>query len=469
MSESRVTIIGGGFSGSSAALHLLKHASHRLRITIVEPRERLAEGLAFSSAHPDHRLNGPASGHTVLPDDAQHLVRWCERTEILARDPEAVVGDSAFIRRLDFARYVRDTLQDCADACRHGSSVTHVRDAAIDLAFCDGRYRVQTHRSGILPSDMVVVATGNPSRVTPRVLTPLCGAQGFLGDPYDLEGLQRIAGSRKVLIVGAGLTAMDVACALIRYRHAGSITMVSRRGLRPRRHAVLASSAKDTLARINGPVPAYLERGDPTVRRWLAGLRHAIRTAIAQGDEWHAPFDAFRDVVWKLWPRLSLAEQRRFNRHLRTWYDVHRFRIPAPTDAIVTAAELRGQLRSERQRLVSTRSEGNAITVTFGDGSQRHFDAVVDATGFEAGGRAPFIQRAIEAGFLVPAANGIGISVDIDCCALDSRATPQRFLRVVGPPTAGQFADPVGAVFIGAHLARIVPDMLRELRQAVTT
>ena len=144
MKESRITIIGGGFTGASVAIQLLRRATHRIAVRIVDPREALAEGLAFSSSHRDHRLNGPASGHSVFLDDPQHLLRWCARIGLASSDPEAVAGEALFIRRADFARYVRDTLsEELAGRC-DGSSLVHVRDEATAVSRSADGYEVGT-------------------------------------------------------------------------------------------------------------------------------------------------------------------------------------------------------------------------------------------------------------------------------------------------------------------------------------
>ena len=44
---------------------------------------------------------------------------------------------------------------------------------------------------------------------------------------------------------------------------------------------------------------------------------------------------------------------------------------------------------------------------------------------------------------------------------LHERAHPR--LRVVGPPTAGTFGDPLGTLYIAPQIARVVPGMLADL------
>lgn len=60
----------------------------------------------------------------------------------------------------------------------------------------------------------------------------------------------------------------------------------------------------------------------------------------------------------------------------------------------------------------------------------------------------------------------MGLAVDAQCCALNAAGQAQADLRVVGPATLGTFGDPIGAMFIGGHVARTVPDMLRVIQGA---
>lgn len=58
----RVVIVGGGAAGALVALHLLRDTKNITEVTVVEPRERLAEGVAYSTVDAAHLLNVPAGG-----------------------------------------------------------------------------------------------------------------------------------------------------------------------------------------------------------------------------------------------------------------------------------------------------------------------------------------------------------------------------------------------------------------------
>src|SRR6056297_2976251 len=72
----RVVIIGGGFSGCTAAVQLVRASAGPVNVTIVEPKARLGRGLAYSATDPDHRLNAPTFVHSLIPEDAWHFHRW---------------------------------------------------------------------------------------------------------------------------------------------------------------------------------------------------------------------------------------------------------------------------------------------------------------------------------------------------------------------------------------------------------
>ena len=54
-----MAIVGGGYSGAAAGVQLARAARNAISITIIEPRDELGRGLAYSTPDPDHRLNGP--------------------------------------------------------------------------------------------------------------------------------------------------------------------------------------------------------------------------------------------------------------------------------------------------------------------------------------------------------------------------------------------------------------------------
>ncbi|MET0950545.1 MAG: FAD/NAD(P)-binding protein, partial [Pseudomonas sp.] len=70
-----ILVVGGGLSGSMLAVQLLRLPGTR-RILIVEPREELGRGEAYSAIELGHTLNGNAARMSVDPDNADDLTQW---------------------------------------------------------------------------------------------------------------------------------------------------------------------------------------------------------------------------------------------------------------------------------------------------------------------------------------------------------------------------------------------------------
>ena len=84
-----VLIIGGGYSGAALAIRLSREARRALSVGVIEPREDVGKGVAYSAVHPDYRLNGPDAVHIVMPDRPNDFHDWLQSEGIL----EADVGD----------------------------------------------------------------------------------------------------------------------------------------------------------------------------------------------------------------------------------------------------------------------------------------------------------------------------------------------------------------------------------------
>ena len=211
---------------------------------------------------------------------------------------------------------------------------------------------------------------------------------------------------------------------------------------------------------------ALLERIGPT----LLDAFERIRAGHARGETWHAGFDELRNIVWRAWPLLPPAQQRRFLQRLRTWYDMHRFRAPPMTDERVRAAEALGQVRHRAARVqsVSAQSDGT-LQARWTDASGDHcrcFDAVLNCTGLDAAAQVadnPLLASLRQQGRLQVDAAGIGFAVDAHGCAIDRAGRADAHLRLIGPPTAGTFGDPLGAMFIAAQVHRLLPHLLSTL------
>ncbi|TIQ86667.1 MAG: hypothetical protein E5X44_25585 [Mesorhizobium sp.] len=220
-----LAIIGGGFSGAATAFHLARRLpAGAADIVVVEPREGLGYGLAYSTPDPSHRINVPASRMTLISGQDSHFADWLEQTGAIANDAEAIAANGAlYPQRRVFGRYVESHLQPFL----FGKTIRHLRSAVASAELSGEGYHLILADGGTLAADALVIATTHPPPALPLPLQSVIGAAGLVANPYDLERLEAIGRDDHVLVVGTGLTSADVIATLDRNGHRGRITALS--------------------------------------------------------------------------------------------------------------------------------------------------------------------------------------------------------------------------------------------------
>jgi len=455
-----------------------------LAVNLIDPGTNPGQGMAYSTTDPDHRLNAPAMAHSVLPEDIMHFTRWARAQGLAERDPEALWPDGgAYFRRRDFAAYLAQTLSEHAHWPATDSTITHLPDQAIAIRREPDATRVILASGSDIKARMVFLATGNPALRLPHPFEADWGADlRIVENPFAhgrLAGLNRAA---RVVILGAGLTALDALSSLLVQGHQGPISVISRRGLRPRPQAPIASAmafnqvADDLvpgtmfLNRVLGEAPGFIPP-TPDARKWLRALRQEVERSVAEGGTWFGPFDALRDSLWQIWPRLPANQKRLVLRQLRPWYDAHRFRTAPQNEALVAEAVSSGQVEFVSARLVSAcwLDEGLTLNLRHRGKSQAstlNCDVLINATGLDtAAGIAtnPLLADLLaQDGIRLDPVN-LGLDVDLDGRAQDAEGQAHMELRIVGPPTLGTFGDPIGAIYIAIQIHRFLPAIFEDL------
>lgn len=123
-----------------------------------------------------------------------------------------------------------------------------------------------------------------------------------------------------VVLIGAGLTAVDTILSLQAQGHRGSIHVISRHGLMPQVHGHGNSAPVNFDDVRTLPVSG-------SIRALLGAVRGKVARVQAQGGDWRAVVDGLRPWTNEIWQGLPVAEQRRFVRHLSAIWDVHRHRM----------------------------------------------------------------------------------------------------------------------------------------------
>jgi uncharacterized NAD(P)/FAD-binding protein YdhS len=477
----RIVIVGGGFSGSSAAVQFVRRSSAPLEITVVEPRARVGGGLAYSSDEPDHRLNGQPGSHNIDPMEEGLFTRWCETQEVLIADPGArLPNDTTFMRRAVFRRFLEEIVAEHA-AWPTGSSIRHVRDRVIDVVPGEDSLTVITVDNPRLDCDLVVLAAGHTrARLAAIFKRELSRHARVIVDPLSSPRLPEVPPTDRVLVLGSGLTAYDIISSLITAGHLGPIDVVSRKGLRPRRQQPRrpGETPLPWLGRVAGPpAPFILGAGNPpTARAPLRALRQRIREVEQAGQTWDQPFVQLRDMVSHFWPACWSLKSVIFFTPFAHVYDVHRFRVAPQNQTIVEEGQKRGQVRFRAASLarIDTDDDQAPIRIALrGRGTDAIqdlvYDRVINCSGVDSTHPTdvPLYATLLARDMICIDPSGIGLSVDAHSRALARDGSATQRLRIVGPPTTGARGDPLGSPYIAIQIHRMIPDIAAVLGVAV--
>lgn len=459
-----VAVIGGGLSGSLAAVQLLRQG-RGLRVALVDREGRFGRGVAYATKASAHLLNVPAGRMGAFPEDPGAFVRWLGE-----RGFEA--GADAFVPRALYGRYVAELLEETAlEATRTGGG-TLIRIARRAMRVSGGAgaapATVEIEGGMRLTARAVVLALGNFAPRDPDVdgLDEVNSADRYRRDPWEPRALQGLGPDEPVLLLGTGLTMIDVCLALDERGHRGTIHALSPRGLLPLPHRAGVK-----------PVAAPDLSGPATVRNLLRRVREGIRAAEERGDDWRAVLDALRPSTAALWASLPIAERRRFLRHARRYWDRHRHRIaPEAAETLVRMGES-GKLRIHAGRLDALFCDGKNVVSWFRVGGSDQRESVrvariINCTGPSTdlrSSRDPLLSSLRATGRILPDALGLGLATAADGAVLRGDGTPDASMFAIGPLRRGDLWESTAAPEIRTQAAALAGLLAERLGVAAST
>lgn len=456
-----VVIVGAGLSGTLVAVQLLRTAERPLSITLVEPADHLGRGVAYASALPVHLLNVRADNMGAFADDPAHFLRWLREGPARQTD----LAPEAFVPRARYAAYLRALLAESSAQAVPGVSLRWERATAVGVTPRAPGLLVHLDTPAQLYADQVVLALGNPAPCEvgepPAERAPRRVRSGYT---WSTCVTQDIGPDDPVLLLGTGLTTLDAVLALHAQGHYAPITAVSRHGLLPQPH------------RPRVPYPAFLA-GEPPATSLLALLRRVraeVRLAEQRGAGWRDVVDALRPQTQQLWRALPLAEQRRFMRHLRAFWDVHRHRIAPSVDETLRGLMRSGQLAVQAGFIERCEETPEAVEVTLrrrGSQERRQLRVayLINCSGPASDYGAmsdPLIVSLREQGLLRPDALRLGIDATVDGQLLGADGQPSRWLSTLGPPHKGVLWECTAVPDIRVQAAALTRRLLATLAPA---
>jgi len=423
VSARRVAVVGAGASGTLQAVHLARRG---VEVALIDRGPAPGRGVAYGTARPEHLLNVPARRMSAFPDDPSHFTRWWGGS------------DEGFAPRMVYGDYLRELLNE--------SGVEPIIGEAVSVGKSGESERVGLADGRAIDAGAVVLAPGNLRPAVPGRFDIAALGAAWVGDPWASDWTREIGRDDMILLIGTGLTAVDVALTLEARGFAGRILALSRRGLAPRAHG-----AHEPMTVAAEPLPVEC----------IGLLRHVRCRTDEVG--WRSAVHELRTVTQDVWRAAAPEQRRRFLRHLRPWWDVHRHRVAPDVGATIARMQEDGRLAFCAGRITTIEPHEGCARIAWqarGGGDIETIDAarVVNCTGPEldivrAG--EPLFDALLAAGRIRPDPCRIGLDVDWDLRTLDARGQASDTLFALGPVTRGTFWESVAVPDIRDQSARL--------------
>jgi uncharacterized NAD(P)/FAD-binding protein YdhS len=161
---------------------------------------------------------------------------------------------------------------------------------------------------------------------------------------------------------------------------------------------------------------------------------------------WRTAVDELRPHTQDLWRRMDIATRRRFLRHLRPYWDVHRHRLAPAVEHKVDALQMENRLRFVAGKVTSAVENEDGVTVEWRSRGTdiKHrvtVKRIINCTGPVSDLTLcddPLIADLHRGGHIAPAPLGLGLDVNAGGQLRSADGRVQADLLAVGPITRGE-------------------------------
>tara|TARA_R110002073_G_scaffold327238_1_gene507718 strand:+ start:441 stop:1880 length:1440 start_codon:yes stop_codon:yes gene_type:complete len=434
-------IIGGGFSGTLAAVNLTRFASTPQRVVIINSGSPFGRGTAYGTTRSEHLLNVAARNMSAFPDHPSHFFDWLRsRSEFDAIDDDTL--RETFIPRRIFGDYVRGLAAHYLGTADPRSSVQCevVEDSAVDvvprgLAAGGNQGGVVMLENGEpIEAESILLATGNQPPAGLPGANVLANDRRYCGNPWKDWHENLPSDDKHIVILGTGLTAVDVIVTLRNKGWCGKVTAISRNGMLPQRH----------FRGIEWPQVIPDDGQTRSLKELVRLIRQDCERLRGASQNPAIAVDKLRSRTQQLWKDLSLDERTLFLKKYSADWNVIRHRIAGPIHDAITDALDCGQLTITAATIESLTAGEHGIEIQMVDreGSPKRIegDLVINCTGPKSrfsDSALPLYRNLFDRGLAKPDAMDMGIAVADDFTVLDSDDVPVPFLHAIGPILKG--------------------------------
>jgi uncharacterized NAD(P)/FAD-binding protein YdhS len=163
LSRHPIAVIGAGFSGTIATLHLLNSLPPDQPVLLCERAPAFGRGVAYATDDNDHLLNVRAANMSALADEPLHFQDWITRRVAAGHQQQGLHYTAAgvFASRSLYGLYLRSILDSAMRETVGQARLRLFPDEVTDVASSGEGFEIVGAGGQRLQVDKVVLAVGN--------------------------------------------------------------------------------------------------------------------------------------------------------------------------------------------------------------------------------------------------------------------------------------------------------------------
>lgn len=456
-----IAIIGGGFSGTLSAVNITRFAQSPQRIVIVNSGRPFGRGTAYGTTRNEHLLNVAARNMSAFPDHPNHFVEWLRSRCDFDSLTDEVLRET-FIPRRIYGDYIRSLAAHYLGSADPRSQIDCqvVEDSAVDIEPHGQNGGVVVLENGDpIEANAILLATGNQPPSGLPGATKLANDRRYCANPWKNWHENVPSEDKHIVILGTGLTAVDVIVTLRKKGWNGKITAISRNGILPQRH----------FRGIEWPTAIPDDGQTRTLKELVKLIRQDCDRLRSASQNPAIAVDKLRSQTQQLWRNLSVDERKLFLTKYAAEWNAIRHRIAGPIHDAVTDSIDCGQLTIVPARIESLVAGEHSIEVNLaaGDSDSTKIDGdyVINCTGPKArfsDSQIPLYRNLFERGLAKPDEMDMGIEITDDFAVVNRDDKTSSNLYAIGPILKGTLWETIAVPELRQQAMTVAQTILKQ-------
>ena len=316
----KIGIIGGGFCGTMFCVHLIRNAENAIDITLIEQGNAINKGIAFYPPSESYLLNVAASGMSAFGSDKDHFVQWL----MLQNEYQGIDHDLialSFVSRHSYGLYLTSIWREAVDLAQSKNiKIEVIQDKIYNLEKKENFFNLKLSQGSSLLVSHCIIATGyHPPSNLKLSNNTYINCKTYFQNPWNPSAITGVNPHKAILIIGNGLTMVDVIIGLREKGHRGEIVSISSHGLDILPHRNYQLNYRKFITELNHCT---------TLLDHLKLFNRHYKKLKKFGLTAEPIIDALRPYTHEIWKKFTTEEKIKFLSTLRHFWGVARHRIP---------------------------------------------------------------------------------------------------------------------------------------------